>query len=282
MQVVQSRDPESQRACTQHVGPCGLLVGGQCAHASIGFEQRARARHVECGRAGGTPVVDRDGDVVEQGVRTGEIKIDDAADTAAVPQHVVAKEIGVDRAARQALVGVRAVVLHFGLEQLGGGRVEKQQHVRHYRFPPRRAARVRHHGDIALARQMHLREHAADRRAMRGIDFLDVRSGHARKNARGLAVQFAQHAVRQIRNRLRAGNAVRGQMRHQVHVERQLVGGELFEQREHVTAVRRRHEIIGVLDAGRDALQFLERADRKIFEPRRELFRRDGGEDGHV
>ena len=64
---------------------------------------------------------------------------------------------------------------------------------------------------------------------------------------------------------------MRRQVRHQVHVERQFVRFELLEQRQNVAAVRRGDEVIGVFDAGGNALEAREGADRIIPEPRRRI-----------
>ena len=186
-----------------------------------------------------------------------------------------------DRATRQIVAAVPGLETHFFAEHGGGLCVEKWRHLRHGGGPPVRPARIRHGRGVALARQVHFSEQPADGRALARVDFLQICARHAGDYACRLAVQLAQDFVFQIGYRLRARNAVTREVRHQVHIERQLVRLQLFKQREHVTAVRRGHEIIGVLDAGSDALEFNEGAERIIFEPRCKLFRRDDGEYGH-
>jgi hypothetical protein len=46
--------------------------------------------------------------------------------------------------------------------------------------------------------------------------------------------------------------------------------------------MRSRDKIVGVFDAGQNALKLREPADRIVFEPRRKLFGRDGGKYGHA
>ena len=99
--------------------------------------------------------------------------------------------------------------------------------------------------------------------------------------AAGLPLSSPEQLVLQVGDRFRAGQAVAGKMRHQVQIERQFLAGELLEQGQHEPAVAGGDEIVGVLDAGKNALQVGQHADRVILEPGRELLGRDGGEDGH-
>ena len=62
--------------------------------------------------------------------------------------------------------------------------------------------------------------------------------------------------------RRRHRQALERQMAHQFKVERQLRRGETLEQREHPAAAAGRHEIVGVLDPGRDRLEALDLAQR--------------------
>ncbi len=71
-------------------------------------------------------------------------------------------------------------------------------------------------------------------------------------------------------------------MRHQAQIERQLVGLKFLEQRQDEAALRGGDEVVGVFDAGRDALKAGQRADRVVSEPGAELFGSNDGENGHV
>ena len=131
------------------------------------------------------------------------------------------------------------------------------------------------------ARKVHVRQHPADPRAMLRRRLGNLFALEASDDRRRLAVELTQQFVLQVGDRLGAGQAVAGKMRHQVEVERQFLAGELLEQGQHELAVRGGDEIIGVLDPRQNAVQIGEHADRVIAEPGRELFRRNGGEDGH-
>jgi hypothetical protein len=56
-------------------------------------------------------------------------------------------------------------------------------------------------------------------------------------------------------------------MRHEIEVERQLVGGQPLEQRQNVASLRGGDEIVRVLDARLDRLAGEQPADRVVLEP---------------
>ena len=70
-------------------------------------------------------------------------------------------------------------------------------------------------------------------------------------------IERAQKLIVSICHRIGAGNTVACQMRHQIKIERQFVGAEYFEQREHKAAIAGRDKIVGIFDTGRDTLQTL-------------------------
>ena len=67
-------------------------------------------------------------------------------------------------------------------------------------------------------------------------------------------------------------------VRHQIQIKRQLLRSEFFKQREDVAALAGGNEVVGIFDAGGNAVQIDQRADRILFEPERKFIRRDGGE----
>ena len=71
----------------------------------------------------------------------------------------------------------------------------------------------------------------------------------------GLPFSSPRNSLRRLAIGLGHGNAVAGQMRHQVQVERQLGRRQLLEQRQHEPAVGGGDEVVGVLDPGENALQ---------------------------
>src|SRR5262245_15881965 len=122
MQIVEAREPEAQRRGTKQRGPLRALVGGKLAHALV----RAGQRIDELGneRAGvGTvvddaPVVDGYREIVCKEVGRREAEVDDARDAITLEQHVVAKEIAMDRAARRPDLAESRQELELGGEQL--------------------------------------------------------------------------------------------------------------------------------------------------------------------
>src|SRR4029079_12842370 len=93
------------------------------------------------------PVVERDGDVEEQGVDAGEIEVEDAGQRPLDEHDVVAEEIAVYRRARQGRVRRRAGKVTLEVELVFHERRLLARQVRHddrnRLAPPREAAQVR-------------------------------------------------------------------------------------------------------------------------------------------
>jgi hypothetical protein len=70
-------------------------------------------------------------------------------------------------------------------------------------------------------------------------------------------------------------------VRHEIQVERELLGGQPLVERENVAPLQRGDEVVGVLDAGLDRRELDQLPDVVAGEPGIELFGRDGRVDGH-
>ena len=147
--------------------------------------------------------------------------------------------------------------------------------------PPCRPAAIGEPRAIGGRCDVQAPERRADGRAMRDVGRLHRRAVDPRDEARRLAVQHAEQRARAVADRRRAFDAGLREMRHQVEVERQLFGGQALVERQHVAALRRRHEIVRVLDARRDRRLQHEPADRVAREPGFEFFGGYGRVDGH-
>ncbi len=107
VEVPQARDPEAQRA--------RRAAWPAAAARSAAASGRTRAVGAQEGRgplgvvgAGGqvdAPVVQAHGDVEQPAVDAGEVEIEEAGEAAVLEHHVVAEQVGMDRAARQGGVG---------------------------------------------------------------------------------------------------------------------------------------------------------------------------------
>ena len=117
MEIVKPRNPESQRARAQHPWPGIALLIGEWPHRGVRLQQRLGACGVERGVRIGAPVVYRDPHVVDDTIDAGKIEIDETADVAAVKKHVVAKQVGVNHAARQAFARLPCLKADFRFEQ---------------------------------------------------------------------------------------------------------------------------------------------------------------------
>ncbi len=94
-------------------------------------------------------------------------------------------------------------------------------------------------------------------------------------------MQFAQILACVIGDRMRAGNAVIREMRHQVEKVRQFISRIALEQGQHVTPRLGGDEIIGIGNAGRDPFEIEQLAKRIVLQPGCQLLGRDGGIYGH-
>ena len=161
------------------------------------------------------------------------------------------------------------------------GSIEKRQQRRRRCRPPLGAAQVVEVAGVALSGEVQVGQHFAHTGAVFGRRRHDRCAVEAGDERGGLAVELAEKPVVEAGDGLGARQAVPGQMRHQLEIERQLHRPQLLEQREHVAALRGGDEVVGVLDAGEDAAQVGEMTHRIALEPGRQLLRCDLGEDRH-
>ncbi len=267
IQIVQPRDPETQCRHAQRHGPGLGFFCRERARRMIRIQQGARMRGVQLAIRVHAPVVDRDGDVVQQLAGASEIEIDQAADMFVFHQHVVAEQVGVDDAARDSAKRMPRVEFDFAFQQCRVLQREKSLHFVRCFGTPCRAARIQHLFAETLSGAMHLPQHRTHRGAMGRIGLQHGLAAQSADDAGRFAVQLAQKTIVLVRHRAGAGNAVPRKVRHQVEKERQVVRGEFLKQRQHETSVAGRDEIIGVLDAGGNALQFEQCSQGIIGQP---------------
>src|SRR5688572_24023709 len=89
VEVVEPRNPETQRPGAQHRGPGLALGAAERTRLGVGGEQRGGARRIERTVLLHAPVVHRDGDVVEERPGAAEVEVDDARDGAVLEEDVV-------------------------------------------------------------------------------------------------------------------------------------------------------------------------------------------------
>ncbi len=141
---------------------------------------------------------------------------------AVMEQHVVAEQVGVDHAARQRVMPVLRLEADLRAQQLGVLARQERIDLRRAGGPPLRTAQILQDATVGLPREVHLGQHLAHPRTVLGGGIQDRRTLQEGDDGGGLAVQLAEEPVAQVGDRLGAGNAVGGQVRHQVQVERQL------------------------------------------------------------
>jgi hypothetical protein len=155
----------------------------------------------------------------------------------------------------------------FGRQQVALRALEERQDGRHGFLPPRQAAQIRLIARVIASRQVHACQHLSDfdavfdlrRHLRRAFEF-----GH---DGCGLAMQCAEQRAIFARHGVRHRHAVRGQMPHQIEIERQLPGRQLLENGEDVFAARRRQKEVAVLNTGRDAAKLDDFAEIVVTHP---------------
>ncbi|MPN36124.1 hypothetical protein SDC9_183630 [bioreactor metagenome] len=173
------------------------------------------------------------------------------------------------------------LVGQLGLQQFLLGLADVRQHHGHGFVPPGQAAQVGLLTVIVTPRQMHAREHGAHGGAVGGLGRKLALAAQLVDHGGGLACHGVQDVAALVGRRIGHGNAAVRQMLHQVQVERQLLGGQALEQREHVFALVRGEKVVGVLDAAFDAAQLRQFAQLQTAQQIARLFGGDFGEDGH-
>ena len=234
------------------------LVGARAAPRRAARRARRRARQA--------PVVRAHREVVEQAVDAGEVEVDHAARCA---RRRTARCRGTDRRAPGRAAGrgsgARAWNASSSSSSAAASRHRGTAAPRGREAPPLRPARILEVRGVRAAGEVHAREQRAElartrlRRAARA-----TRRAAASPAPPACRSARCRYWSRQVGDRRRARNAVAREVRHQVEIERQLVRRQALEQREHVAALRGGDEVVGVLDAGLDRLERIERADRVV------------------
>ena len=283
MHVVQARQPEAQRGGPQQRRPRFALVRRQRAHRIVRRDHRGRELVDKAAvDVAGAPVVDGDREVVREEIGRREAEVDDARHPIAGKQHVVAEEIAVDRALGQLAAAESGLKFDLAVEQRHLRGVETRLDRACGLAPPRRSAAIGQARAIGLRRDVQPRQRSAHVGAVHRRWRLDRRAVDTRDEARGLAVEQREQCAGAIGHRRRHFDAGAREMRHQIQIERQLAGRQALVQREDVTAALGRHEIVGVLDARRNGLQFGQTANRIAREPGVEFGSGDRCVNGHA
>ena len=97
----------------------------------------------------------------------------------------------------------------------------------------------------------------------------------------GFAMQAGDDLAMMIGQWRRYPHAALRQVAHQVQVKGQLLEAEFFKYRQHEFTVLGAEKEIAVFDAGGDALQRSDSANRKLLSPGNHFFQADGGEHCH-
>src|SRR5882672_10693812 len=242
VEVVQTRQPESERRRAQQHRPGLLLVAGELADAAVRGQERLSALRVDLSRWIDAPVVHGNRDVEQERVDAGEIEVDHPADAFSVEQDVVAKQIGMNGAARQVQTAVLPLEIELRGEQLAMRRVEERRDLPRRLAPPSGSPRILEPAAVALSGEVHVAEDGADPLAMAGSGGSDRRARQAGDDGRGLAVQGPQVLVAAIGDRRGTGDAMAREMRHEVQVEGELRRAQPLEQGQDEAAVRRPDE----------------------------------------
>ena len=155
------------------------------------------------------------------------------------------------------------------------------QHHRHRFVPPGQPTQV---GLVAVkvaARQVHAGQHGAHGRAVHALWGQLALAAQLVDHGGGLAAHGVQDVTVFVSARVGHGHAAVRQMLHQVQVERQLLGREALEQRQHELALVAGQKVVGVLDAALNAAQLHQLAQLQTAQQLARLGIGDFGKNGH-
>src|SRR5262245_41626629 len=114
--VVRTRDEETQGGGPRQQRQRLAFLRLDAANGLVSLQQGLSLGHVEGMVALETPGIERDGNVIDQGVVAGEIKVDQAGELIAEKEDIVGKKIGVDHALGQVRRPMAGEVLELALD----------------------------------------------------------------------------------------------------------------------------------------------------------------------
>ncbi len=284
--VGQTRGPKTQRGRAQGVGQQAVFGIAHGAYGEVGVQQGVKADRVKlaCLQVN-APVVERHGQIEQPGIDPGEVKVEHAGERIPLEQHVVAKQIGVNRAARQRGISGRcgdlSLVRKLSADEgaLIGGEIG--QDVGDGAGLPGEPAQIGLRARVVACGQMHACQPVPHLRAVHRLGLQLAAALQARDQRGGFAFEGVQGLALPVGHGVGYGNAMRGQMVHQPEVERQLLGLQALEQGEHEPALCGAQEIVGVFDPAGDALQVGACAQIEAVQPGVDLCCVERCENGH-
>ena len=233
------------------------------------------------------PIVQAHAQVEQKGIAAREVKIEEARQCLAVKHHVVAEQVGMHRATWQGLVGAggSGVVLEsqLGLQQVCRVLLQVGQDRGHGGIPPRQATQIGLFTVVVLACQVHVGQHATHGGAV-----------HGRRLQLALAAQLlhdgsrlAAHLVQDVTGffiglGIGHGDALVGQVLHQVEIKRQLLGAQALEQSQYPLSLIGCQEVVGVFNTTLNTAQRGELAQGDAAQQIARVFVRDFGKNGHA
>ncbi len=148
------------------------------------------------------------------------------------------------------------LVGQFAAQQGRLGIMEVGQYHRHGLVPPGQTSQIGLAAVVVGPGQVHARQHVTHGGAMHGLGLQLAPARQLVDHGR----RFAAHGVQDVAIAVGGGvghrNAAPCQVLHQEQIKRQLFLGQALEQGEHVIALGRGGEVIGVFDAALNAAQF--------------------------
>jgi hypothetical protein len=279
--IVQPRHPKTQGGGAQYRPPSGVFGFGERAAACVGRGQSFPVRRPETTAVVQAPVVVHHRQVEQQAVAAGVVEVDQAGNLVVLEQDVVAKQVGVDHAARQVRVILRVLEGQFLIQHRQGVGVQLRRQVPAGGPDPVQAA-----GVGVLARKggggvVQVGEHRAQGGALFHRGRFLAGAVEPVDQGRGFAGQGRQEAAVTPRHRVRAGHAAGGEVVHQFQEEGQLRRAQALENGQHPVTAAGVDEIVGVGDALGNAAIVAQSADMVVGEEGFELGGFDTGVNRH-
>ena len=203
---IEPQQPEAQCRSAPHCRPGRMLGRLQGAYGLVTGQQCAQV----CLVVG--PVVGNNRQIEKQTVLTGKIEIEHTGNRSALPQHIVAKEVGMNDAARQGRIIERRLKIEL-CEQSTAlvGRQQRRKHMSD-RLSPGRAAGVGQGRWEIGARLMQTSQHVAQRPTLIDCRCFTALARQAGEQGGRFTRQAAPETPVAIGQRARTGNTARRQM----------------------------------------------------------------------
>ena len=256
VEIIEPGEPEAQCRRTHHHRPGLRLAGAERPLLPVSPQQGLQPLFVEASVGSDAPVVGGDRQIVEQQAIAGIVEIDDSGQSVADEQRIVPEQIGMNDAAGQPFEMVVGLEHELLFQQPPIGRFQQRLQCPRGPCPPVGTAGIGPVFGESLPHPVNPPQLPAKGKAMGRSGVIDTPARQALHQRSGFPFQHTQIVPLPIGEGMGRGNAMLGQIGHQVQKIIELIRRMLLEQGKHILALLSGDEVVGVLDSGADTGEF--------------------------